>query len=161
MTLLETTVATVDRDHPVWIRLKDAVTAFRALQRKDGALAQDMMVLCRNEGRARGRRATTTLADSSESMPVTVAACALSLPLRARARQVRTAVAPRGIANRRERFIVRLSSATQAGDCGSWRARPRSCRACRARPPGEGSIDETIHVKGVTSVACVATRRCG
>ena len=40
MTLLETTTPAVDQHHPAWTRLKNAVTAFRPLQRKDGALAE-------------------------------------------------------------------------------------------------------------------------
>ncbi|MFD1720567.1 DUF6421 family protein [Amnibacterium endophyticum] len=40
MTLLDTPATTVGREHPAWLRLKDAVGAFRPLQRKDGALAE-------------------------------------------------------------------------------------------------------------------------
>ncbi|MGN6445196.1 DUF6421 family protein [Amnibacterium sp.] len=39
MSLLETTQPTVTAETPEWLRLKAAVTAFRALQRQDGALA--------------------------------------------------------------------------------------------------------------------------
>jgi hypothetical protein len=41
MSLLESTRPTVTAETPVWMRLKAAVTAFRALQRKDGALMED------------------------------------------------------------------------------------------------------------------------
>jgi hypothetical protein len=41
MSLLESTRPTVTVETPEWQRLKDAVTAFRPLQRKDGALADD------------------------------------------------------------------------------------------------------------------------
>ena len=41
MTLLETGAPTIGADHPRWQDLKAAVTAFRPLQRKDGALAED------------------------------------------------------------------------------------------------------------------------
>ena len=41
MSLLESTRPTVTAETPEWQRLKDAVTAFRPLQRKDGALADD------------------------------------------------------------------------------------------------------------------------
>ena len=40
MSLLESTRPTVTAETPEWLRLKAAVTAFRALQRKDGALAE-------------------------------------------------------------------------------------------------------------------------
>ncbi|MBW4041214.1 MAG: hypothetical protein HIU86_03680 [Acidobacteria bacterium] len=39
MSLLESTRPTVTAETPAWMRLKSAVTAFRALQQKDGALA--------------------------------------------------------------------------------------------------------------------------
>lgn len=41
MSLLESTRPTVTAESPEWLRLKDAVAAFRLLQRKDGALAED------------------------------------------------------------------------------------------------------------------------
>jgi hypothetical protein len=40
MSLLESTRPTVTAETPAWMRLKAAVTAFRALQRKDGALEE-------------------------------------------------------------------------------------------------------------------------
>ncbi|WP_375387619.1 DUF6421 family protein [uncultured Amnibacterium sp.] len=40
MTLLESVHPTITTKTPEWVRLKDAVTAFRALQQKDGALAE-------------------------------------------------------------------------------------------------------------------------
>src|SRR5579875_585803 len=41
MSLLDTPTAVIGADHPVWIRLKDAVAAFRALQQHDGSLHED------------------------------------------------------------------------------------------------------------------------
>jgi hypothetical protein len=41
MSLLESTRPSVTAETPEWRRLKDAVAAFRLLQRKDGALAED------------------------------------------------------------------------------------------------------------------------
>ena len=41
MSLLESTRPTVTAETPAWLRLKAAVSAFRTLQRTDGALAED------------------------------------------------------------------------------------------------------------------------
>ncbi|MGN6742945.1 MAG: DUF6421 family protein [Amnibacterium sp.] len=41
MSLLETTASVIDADSAAWLRLKDAVTAFRPLQQHDGSLRED------------------------------------------------------------------------------------------------------------------------
>ncbi len=41
MSMLDTPTAVIGADHPDWLRLKDAVSAFRTLQQHDGSLRED------------------------------------------------------------------------------------------------------------------------